>query len=205
MRDTSSSLLTDDEPNDTASSWLGRRGGRSSFGAWHRLRTLIGIGDRWGGDSRQRTSAEMTTLLANSRGQALRDAHRTLRRHLEARPVLRRMSPHLSALERGLARRGSRALGKLPIPVLQQALQQLGLLLREDQPGHDAEDLRVLQERLTEVIALRAPRLRLDDTGPDTMAHDELLRGRDVEVTDVSVDEFNAALREHGIARRSRH
>jgi len=204
LRDTSSSLLTDDNGYDATSSWLAHRGG-SSFGPWRKLRTLMGMGERWGGDSRHRTSAELTTLLNSGRGQALRDAHRTLRGHLEARPVLRQMAPHLSVLERGLAQRGSRALLKLPVKVLVQALEQLALLQREDQPSPDAEDLRVLQERLQETLALRNPRQRLPDNGPDTIAHHELLRGRGVEVTHISADEFDAVVREHGQGRRSRH
>lgn len=205
MRDSTSSLLTDDDPDDAVSNWLARQDARSSFGPWQRLRTLIGMGDGWGSDSRHRTSAEMTTLQSNGRGQALRDAHKFLRRHLEARPVLRKMTPHLSVLERALARRGSRALLKLPVPVLTRALEQLSLLQREDQPETETEDLRVLQERLEETLALRNPRQRLDDTGPDTIAHHELLRGRGVEVTHISVDEFDAVMREHGTPRRSRH
>lgn len=98
-----------------------------------------------------------TTLPAPGRGRALRAAHRALKRHLRSHPALKQMLPHLWAIERALARRGSLALMRLPLPVLERGLRQLALLQRDDGPPEDAHDLRVLRLRLIEAIELRRP------------------------------------------------
>jgi hypothetical protein len=104
---------------------------------------------------------DTSRLHPTGRGHALREAHRALRQRLRSHPALRSMVPHLWALERALARRGSAALRELPVAVLQRGLQQLTLLQRDDEPEQDALKLRVLRLRLMEAIELR------DDT-PDT-------------------------------------
>ncbi|MEY4416241.1 MAG: hypothetical protein RIQ53_3534 [Pseudomonadota bacterium] len=104
---------------------------------------------------RPRGSDELTTQLPPTRGHALRDAHRLLRRRLRQHPALRTMLPHLAVIERKLARRGSRALRDLPLPVLQRGLQQLAMLQREDEPPLETLQLRVLRLRLIEAIETR--------------------------------------------------
>ncbi len=104
----------------------------------------------------ERISADITTLPRPGRGQALRDAHRTLSQRMHSHPAIRRVMPHLSCVERALAKHGSRALRKLPVPVLQRSLVQLALLQRDDEPPLEAADLRVLRLRLMEAIALRS-------------------------------------------------
>lgn len=103
----------------------------------------------------ERTSAEMTTLPPPSRGQALREAHRTLRARMKSHPAIRQVLPHLSAVERALAKRGSRALAAMPVPVLRRALEQLAVLQRDDESPAEAMNLRVLRLRLIEAIAMR--------------------------------------------------
>lgn len=98
-----------------------------------------------------------TTLPAPGRGRALRAAHRALKRHLRSHPAMQQLLPHLWAIERALARRGSLALMRLPLPVLERGLRQLALLQRDDDPPEDAHDLRVLRLRLIEAIELRRP------------------------------------------------
>jgi hypothetical protein len=170
-----------------------RRPGGSA-GTWRVLRRLVSIPSRWSHSTRERTSAELTTQMSSGRGQALRDAHRTLRQHMEARPALRHVTPHLSVIERALAKHGSRALARLPLPVIQMGLDQLAMLQRENEPTQQAEDLCVLRVRLLEAVARRNPRLRLHDDGPDTIAqhHDPLERG--LEVRHISEDEYHQAV-----------
>ena len=86
------------------------------------------------------------------RGFALRCAHRSLQQLLAGHEGLRQVLPHLSLLERALARKGSRALQRLPAPVLQRALEQLEDL----QSSENHPDLAVLRTRLVEVLALRS-------------------------------------------------
>lgn len=199
MKDTSSLLF---DTQDSAASGLrtgglsGRRRGRA--GPWGVLRTVLGLASGFGRDTRPRTSAEMTTQLSGGRGEALREAHRTLRRHMSERPALRQVAPQLSALERALARHGSRALLRLPLGVVHKALQQLELIQHGQIPTADAEHLAVMHQRLLEAIAARNPRMRLHDDGPDTIAHHETLAGRGLEVRDISVDEYNRALHDAG-------
>jgi len=101
-------------------------------------------------------SAEATTLPPPSRGLALREAHRTLQQRLCSHEALRQLMPHLACIERKLAKHGSAALKRVPVPVLQRGLAQLALLQRDDEPPVEAANLRVLRLRLIEAIALRS-------------------------------------------------
>jgi hypothetical protein len=89
--------------------------------------------------------------IVESRGQALRAAHRTLHGLMKERPALRRLMPHLAHIERSLRKLGSRALLRLSANVLQRGLEQLETL-QADEP-RDA--LRAMRTRLVEAIALR--------------------------------------------------
>jgi len=89
--------------------------------------------------------------IVESRGQALRAAHRSLHTLMKERPALRRLMPHLAHIERSLRKHGSRALLRLSANVLQRGLEQLETL-QADEP-RDA--LRALRTRLVEAIALR--------------------------------------------------
>lgn len=106
--------------------------------------------------------------VVESRGQALRAAHRSLHALLRERPALRRLMPHLAYIERSLRKHGSRALLRLSVTVLQRGLEQLETL-QADEP-RDA--LRALRTRLVEAIALRnvarslTSPASLDDSGP---------------------------------------
>ena len=153
----------------------------------------------------QRTSAELTTLPPPSRGQALREAHRTLRERLQSLPALRQVLPHLSWTERKLAKHGSRAFARLPVPVLQRALEQLSMLQRDDESPQDAMNLRVLRLRLIEAIALRSvqPGAGSNSRRPDSAAkplasgharRQALASGMpEVEVSEVSSSVFSDA------------
>lgn len=90
--------------------------------------------------------------VIESRGQALREAHRTLHVLIKAHPGMKQVMPHLAHIERALGRKGSRALMRVPVAVLQRGLEQLEGLQAE-QP-RDA--LRTLRTRLVEAIALRS-------------------------------------------------
>ena len=100
---------------------------------------------------------------AASGGEALRQAHVALRGLLDRHPHARRTLKHLVYVEEMIARSGSRALKKIPAPVLRKAREQLELLTRES--PHAA--LATLHERL--VAALRA---RGDDGGANTRPQD---------------------------------
>ena len=119
------------------------------------LRALSGLRRELGRKTAHRGSADVTTLPPPSRGQALRDAHRTLRQHMRNHPAIRQMMPHLSCIERSLAKRGSAALKRLPVGVLQRALEQLALLQNADADSGEALHLRVLRFRLMEAITVR--------------------------------------------------
>ena len=125
-------------------------GWRGPLQRW--LRVLGGLRGRKSG---QRGSADATTLPPPSRGQALRDAHRTLRQHMRNHPTIRQMMPHLSCIERSLAKRGSAALKRLPVGVLQRGLEQLAVLQDGDALSGEALHLRVLRFRLMEAITVR--------------------------------------------------
>ena len=165
-----------------------------TFSAWDLLRRLAG--GLSPGRRSERTSAELTTQPPPTRGQAMREAHRTLRHRMKSHPAVRQVLPHLSVVERGLAKRGSRALMQLPVTVLQRALEQLALLQREDESPAEALNLRVLRLRLIEAIALRSAnpgqhwpqgegRLGEVHAGPDT--------GSSAENSDLSSSAFDEA------------
>lgn len=115
----------------------------------------LGLAFNLGRKSGRRGSADATTLPPPSRGQALRDAHRTLRQHMRNHPAIRQMMPHLSCIERSLAKRGSKALKRLPVGVLQRGLEQLAVLQDGDAASDEALHLRVLRFRLLEAITVR--------------------------------------------------
>ena len=119
------------------------------------LRALSGLRRELGRKTAHRGSADVTTLPPPSRGQALRDAHRTLRQHMRNHPAIRQMMPHLSCIERSLAKRGSAALKRLPVGVLQRGLAQLAVLQDGDAASGEALHLRVLRFRLLEAITVR--------------------------------------------------
>jgi len=106
-----------------------------------------------------RDPADLTTLPPPGRGQALREAHRTLRQRMRSHPALRQVMPHLYYIERALAKRGSVALLRVPVPVLQRGLLQLAQLQHDNEPPLEALNLRVLRLRLIEAIAVRAEAL----------------------------------------------
>lgn len=156
-----------------------------------------------------RSASQMSTLPPPSRGQALREAHRTLAQRLASHPHIRQVLPHLAAIERSLAKRGSRALLRLQVPVLQRGLEQLALLQRDDESPADAANLRVLRLRLMEAIAVRSGRpgqgrnSRLPRRGQvePGFADGDLLRELRIpaaEALDGSVSDFTAAEREWG-------
>ncbi|WP_284614498.1 hypothetical protein [Aquabacterium humicola] len=120
--------------------------------------------------------------VVESRGLALRNAHRALRALLRERPALRRLMPHLAHIERSLRKHGSRALLRLSVNVLQRGLEQLETL-QSDEP-RDA--LRPLRTRLIEAIALR--NVARSVTSPAPLAPS-------VEVMDASHSEFDEAER----------
>lgn len=170
----------------------GRPGG--ALGLLRRLADGLGARQR-----DQRTSAEMTTQPPPTRGQAMREAHRTLRTRMRSHPAIRQVLPHLSAVERHLAKRGSRALMHLPLPVLRKALEQLAVLQRDDESPIEAMNLRVLRLRMIETIALRASTIQDDgwprrrDAVAETLVplNSDLARGGDN--SDLSSSSFDEA------------
>lgn len=173
-------------------------------------------------DDEQRASGDLTTQPPPSRGQALREAYRTLRQRLDSRPAVRQVLPHLAAIECALGRHGSRALHRLPVPVLHRGLTQLTLLQSDDDDPLDAANLRVLRLRLIEAIALRsAPATGLDKLAapplprparrampaPRGFAPSSSLMGgstlpQGMEVSEISADVFEEAERTQGSFRR---
>lgn len=124
--------------------------------------------------------ASSSPPIVESRGQALREAHRSLRALIKQHPGMRQVMPHLAHIERALGRKGSRALLRIPVAVLQRGLEQLEGLQAE-QP-RDA--LCALRTRLVEAIALRS------------VARDAALAARRttpaaLEVMDASQSEFD--------------
>ncbi|MDT7835124.1 hypothetical protein [Aquabacterium sp. OR-4] len=172
-------------------------------------------------DGSPRASGELTTQPPPSRGQALREAYRTLRQRMDSRPAMRQVLPHLAAIERALGRHGSRALHKLPVPVLHRGLTQLTLLQSDDDAPLDAASLRVLRLRLIEAIALRSAPVAGSDAEADRAerpvrrALPSAPRGfapsshlgastlpQGMEVSEVSADAFDEAERTLGLSRR---
>lgn len=119
--------------------------------------------------------------IVESRGQALRAAHRSLHALMKERPALRRLMPHLAHIERSLRKHGSRALLRLSAVVLQRGLEQLEIL-QADEP-RDA--LRALRTRLVEAIALR--NVAKSVTSPAALPDAEAA----VEVMEASQSEFD--------------
>lgn len=87
-----------------------------------------------------------TTAPGSSAGEALRRAHAELGALLDRHPDTRHLMRHLGYVERAIARTGSQAFRQVPVPVLERALEQLGLLLR-GQPDHTIAPLRQRLER----------------------------------------------------------
>lgn len=171
-----------------------------------------------------RDNAELTTLPPPGRGQALREAHRTLRQRMRSHPVLRQVMPHLYYIERALAKRGSVALLRVPVPVLHRGLLQLAQLQHDNEPPLEALNLRVLRLRLIEAIAVRAEALPPDHAGsarPDPQRTDvgatlnpvqttqipasSSLPGVEVRELPASAFDGNAPARHHDARQRPRH
>lgn len=92
------------------------------------------------------------SVFADSQsGEALRLAHTELRELLGRHAGTRKVMPHLSHLEQALAKSGSRAIGKLPLPVLHRALTQLENLTQ----GQASEGLAALRLRMVAAIEKR--------------------------------------------------
>lgn len=120
-------------------------------------RALRWIRARLFAPAKQAPANEARPTLSNfpppvGRGQALRLAHRALKELFEKQEGLRQVLPHLSLLERALARKGSKALRRVAVHVLQRALEQLEDLQYTENNAH----LAVLRTRLVESIALRS-------------------------------------------------
>lgn len=125
--------------------------------------------------------------IVESRGQALRTAHRALHGLMKERPALRRLMPHLAHIERSLRKHGSRALLRLSANVLQRGLEQLETL-QADEP-RDA--LRALRTRLVEAIALRNVAKSVTSPAPLQTS----TQAAAMEVTEASHSEFDEAER----------
>lgn len=102
-----------------------------------------------------RHSGVPTSLPSSGRGQALREAHRVLRRELRRHPALPKILPHLAYIEQWLARRGTAALFEMPLSVMQRGLQQLARVPWEDRPEASSLPLQTLRLRLIEAIESR--------------------------------------------------
>ena len=142
---------------------------------------------------RSKPASEHTTLAAFpppiGRGHALRLAHRALKDLFMRQEGLRQVLPHLSLLEQTLARKGSKALRRLPAPVLHRALEQLEDL----QASENHPDLATLRTRLVEALALRSVITQTDTgmgSGPGMSAS---IFG--VDVNETSHSAFNEAER----------
>lgn len=212
MEPSTSSWLTD-APEPGPRGWLAGRAkpqDTQTSGLWSQLSAF---GDRLRrGHQAERSSAEVTTQLEQTvgRGQALREAHRTLARHIQLHPALRQVTPHLGLLERALRKKGSRALQQLPLPLLRRALEQLALLQSDDESTEDASHLRVLRLRLMEALAMRGARERqglaaANDTPPqdnqDMHRAQAALRGAGLDVRPASVEDFRRAQQEQATPR----
>ncbi|NRF68314.1 hypothetical protein HLB44_15075 [Aquincola sp. S2] len=177
MRDASSSYLTDALIATQVHPPLPTPPRRFRLSPLHWLRTRLFPPDS--GTTLVPASSTLlpTPTIVESRGQALRTAHRSLRALMRERPGLRRLMPHLAHIERSLRRHGSRALLRLSVNVLQRGLEQLEQL-QSDEP-RDA--LRALRTRLVEAIALR--NVARSITSPAPLAP--------MEVMDASHSEFD--------------
>ena len=115
----------------------------------------------------ERSSGEMTTLPSGGRGQALREAHRELRRQMRHHPALRQVFPHLYFVERSLAHHGTAALFDMPLWVMQRALPQLGRLPLEAHPDASLHPLHTLHLRLIEAIEVRNLQVAVEPPAPE--------------------------------------
>lgn len=130
----------------------------------------------------ERSSGEMTTLPSGGRGQALREAHRELRRQMRRHPALRQVLPHLYFVERSLARHGTAALFDMPLWVMQRALPQLDRLPLDEQPDAQPDEqpdalahpLHTLRLRLIEAIEVRSLQVAVEPAAPE---HDDSFHG----------------------------
>ena len=144
---------------------------------WQRLRAAVAMLRLRGATAEQRSSGELSTQPAGGRGQALREAHRWLRRQLNRQPALRAVMPHLHHIEQTLAEQGSTALLKLPIQVLRRGLLQLGRLPWDETDEPATRTLHTLRLRLIEAIEQRG--LCASPAGPDRLADDSFHGGDD--------------------------
>ena len=115
------------EPPPAAGGWLASL---TSLAGWHRRSPSSADPDD-AAPPPQDHPAPAATPPQPSRGQALRQAHRTLRDRLRTQRELRRVLPHLYFIERALAHQGSAALQELPVWVLQRQGLQLRVPPRE--------------------------------------------------------------------------
>ena len=115
----------------------------------------------------ERSSGEMTTLPSGGRGQALREAHRDLRRQMRGHPALRQVFPHLYFVERSLARHGTAALFDMPLWVMQRALPQLDRLPLDEHPDALDHPLNTLRLRLIEAIEVRNLQVAVEPPAPE--------------------------------------
>lgn len=134
------------EPPPAAGGWLASL---TSLAGWHRRSPSSADPDD-AAPPPQDHPAPAATPPQPSRGQALRQAHRTLRDRLRTQRELRRVLPHLYFIERALAHQGSAALPELPVRVLQRGLQQLARLPADNLA--ERVQFSVLQQRLEEAI-----------------------------------------------------
>lgn len=99
-----------------------------------------------------------TTAPGTSAGEALRRAHTELRALLDRHPDTRHLMRHLGYVERAIAHQGSKAFRQVPRPVLERALKQLELLLRDEQTHAIAP----LRDRLERALREGAPARSMD-------------------------------------------
>ncbi len=127
------------------------------------------------------------------RGYALRRAHRALQQLFAEQEGLCQVLPHLNLLERALAKKGSKALRRLAMPVLHSALEELEDL----QSSENHPDLATLRTRIVEVLALRSV-ITQTDSGPGaTLSH------YGVEVQEASHSAFDEELRRADASMRT--
>ena len=153
------------------------RAWRAAPTLWQRLRAAVALLRSTGATAEQRSSAELSTEPAGSRGQSLREAHRLLRRQLQRHPALRAVLPHLCHIEQALAKQGTAALLKLPVQVLRRGLLQLGRLPWDEADEPATRALHTLRLRLIEAIEQRGQRAA--PSGPNRLADDSFHGGDD--------------------------
>ena len=127
--------------------------------------------------------AAVPSVFADSQsGEALRLAHTELRELLGRHAGTRKVMPHLSHLEQALARTGSRAIGKLPLPVLHRALNQLENLTQDQA----SEGLAALRQRM-----LAAIEKRMEKPAPRPAADSDFRAEHKLEVSEASHSLFD--------------